>query len=299
MSKILRIFAPILKLVNMMSLREAITICLKQKYSTISGRASRAEYWWFTLFMYLVYIVIYTLSAVMMFNLHRVSGAQMFGALLVIGLMSIISILLVVPSICVGIRRLHDIGRSGWWILLSFAPIVRWVIFVFSILPSQPTANEYGDNPHEQESISYENEKCSEYMKKTTFQGILALYSGFVGAVLINGILFRTLHWPGGTSMLCGLVPILVALLCLCFAIYVFKHGALNAYVEKGLSVAKHLRNVEGTAFIFLALAILGFVCRHLHWHGGSQVVMVSCFALMWLSILSGVLACIFLTKKQ
>lgn len=285
----------------MMSFKEAISICLKQKYSTISGRASRAEYWWFTLFMYLVYIVIYTLSAVLMFNLHRVSGAQVLGALLVIGLMSSISVLLLVPSICVGIRRLHDIGRSGWWILLSFAPIARFVVLVFTLMPSQPTANEYGENPFEQESDIniIKNEEISVNMKKQTFQGVLALYSGFVGAVLINGILFSTLHWPGGTSMLCVVVPLLVALLCLCLAIYVFMHGALNAYVEKGLSVAKHLRNVEGTAFIFLALAIVGFVCRHMHWPGGSQIVMVSCFTLMWLSLLSGILACIFLTKKK
>lgn len=136
-------------------------------------------------------------------------------------------------------------------------------------------------------------------MKKHTFQGVLALYSGFVGTVLIDGILFSTLHWPGGTSMLCVIVPFLVALLCLCLAIYVFMHGALNAYVEKGLSVAKHLRNVEGTAFIFLALAIIGFVFRYLLWPGGAQLVLLSCFALMWLSLLSGILACIFLTKKK
>lgn len=285
----------------MMSFKEAIYICLKQKYSTISGRASRAEYWWFTLFMYLVNIVLYTLSVVMMFYLHRGSGAQMFGALLVSGLISIISILLVVPSICVRIRRLHDIGRSGWWILLSFVPIVRLVILVFTLMPSQPTANEYDENPLEQESDIniIKNEEISVNMKKQTFQGVLALYSGFVGTVLIDGILFRTLHWPGGTSILCVIVPFLVALLCLCLAIYVFMHGALNAYVEKGLSVAEHLRNVEGTAFIFLALAILGFVFRYLQWPGGSLIVMVSCFTLMWLSLLSGILACIFLTKKK
>ena len=141
--------------------------------------------------------------------------------------------------------------------------------------------------------------KIVSFMKKQTFQGLLSLYSGFIGAVLIDGILFSTLHWPGGTSILCVIVPLFVAILCLCLAIYVFMHGALNAYVEKGLSVAKHLRNVEGTAFIFLALAIVGFVCRHMHWPGGSQIVLVSCFALMWLSLLSGILACIFLTKKK
>lgn len=285
----------------MMSFKEAISICLKQKYSTISGRASRAEYWWFTLFMYLVYIVIYTLLAVMMFYLHRGSGAQMFAALLVIGLMGIISILLVVPSFCVGIRRLHDIGRSGWWILLSFAPIVRFVILVFTLMPSQPTANEYDEKSLEQESDIniIKNEEISVNMKKQTFQGVLALYSGFVGAVLIDGILFSTLHWPGGSSLLCVVVPLLVAILCLCLAIFVFVHGALNTYVGNGISIAKHLRNVEGTAFIFLALAILGFVFRYLQWPGGSQIVMVSCFTLMWLSLLSGILACIFLTKKK
>lgn len=285
----------------MMSFKEAISICLEQKYSTISGRASRAEYWWFTLFTYLVYIVIYTLSAVMMFYLPRLSVAQMFGALLVIGLMSIISILLVVPSICVTVRRLHDIGRSGWWILLSFVPIVRFVILVFTLMPSQPTANEYDENPLEQESDIniIKNEEISVNMKKQTFQGVLALYSGFVGAVLIDGILFSTLHWPGGSSLLCVVVPLLVAILCLCLAIFVFVHGALNTYVENGISIAKHLRNVEGTAFIFLALAILGFVFRYLQWPGGSQIAMVSCFTLMWLSLLSGILACIFLTKKK
>ena len=283
----------------MMSFKESLSICLKQKYATISGRATRAEYWWFTSFAYIWYLAMYILSVVMMFNLYRGSGTLILGLLLADGLMGIVSALLFVPSVCVGVRRLHDIGRSGWWILLSCAPIAHWVIFVFALMPSQPTANEYGDNPNEQESILYENDKCIDYMKKQTFQGLLTLYSGFVGAAMINGILFRTLHWPGGCSILFVIVPLLVAILCLGLAIYVFMHGALNAYVRKGVSVAKYLRNVEGTAFIFLALVIVGLVCRHMHWPGGSQLVMISCFALMWLSILSGVLACIFLTKKQ
>ena len=235
----------------MMSFKEAVAICLTKKYKTISGRATRAEFWWFTLFMYIIFVAIYALMLVMAAYVRQGSDySPLLAVFLVImfGIMGIVSILLIVPSVCVGVRRLHDIGRSGWWILLSCAPIARLVILVFALMPSQPTANEYGDNPHEQEYIPFENEKCTEYMKKQTFQGLLTLYSGFVGAVLINGILFRTLHWPGGCSILFVVVPILVALLCLCLAIYVFMHGALNAYVEKGLSVAKHLRNVEGTS---------------------------------------------------
>lgn len=286
----------------MMSFKEAISICLKQKYSTISGRASRAEFWWFTLFMYIIFVAIYALMLLMAAYVRQeIDYSPLLAVFLVImfGIMGIVSILLIVPSICVTVRRLHDIGYSGWWVLLGFAPIARFVVLVFTLMPSQPTVNKYDDNPDEQTSVLSENEKSSGYMKKQTFQGLLSLYSGFIGAVLINGILFRTLHWPGGTSMLCVIVPFLVALLCLCLAIYVFMHGALNAYVEKGISVAKHLRNVEGTAFIFLALAIVGFVCRHMHWAGSGQVVMVSCFTLMWLSLLSGILACIFLTKKK
>lgn len=286
----------------MISFKEAVATCLTKKYKTISGRATRAEFWWFTLFMYIIFVAIYALMLLMAACVRQeIDYSPLLAVFLVImfGIMSIISILLIVPSICVTVRRLHDIGYSGWWVLLGFAPIARFVVLVFTLMPSQPTVNKYDDNPDEQTSVLCENEKSSGYMKKQTFQGLLSLYSGFIGAVLINGILFRTLHWPGGTSMLCVIVPFLVALLCLCLAIYVFMHGALNAYVEKGLSVAKHLRNVEGTAFIFLALAIVGFVCRHMHWAGSGQVVMVSCFALMWLSLLSGILACIFLTKKK
>ena len=286
----------------MISFKEAVATCLTKKYKTISGRATRAEFWWFTLFMYIIFVAIYALMLLMAAYVRQeIDYSPLLAVFLVImfGIMGIVSILLIVPLICVTVRRLHDIGHSGWWVLLGFAPIARFVVLVFTLMPSQPTVNKYDDNPGEQTSVLCENEEISVNMKKQTFQGVLALYSGFVGTVLIDGILFRTLHWPGGTSMLCVIVPFLVALLCLCLAIYVFMHGALNAYVEKGLSVAEHLRNVEGTAFIFLALAILGFVFRYLQWPGGSLIVMVSCFTLMWLSLLSGIFACIFLTKKK
>lgn len=136
-------------------------------------------------------------------------------------------------------------------------------------------------------------------MKKTTFLGLLFLYCGFVGTVLIDGILFTTLQWPGGCAMLCVIMPLLFSFLCLCLAIYVFKYGSLNVYVEQELPVAKHLRNVEGTAFIFLSLAIMGFVFRHLHWLGGAQLLLLSCFSLMWLSLIAGLLACILFMHKK
>ena len=58
-----------------------------------------------------------------------------------------ISIALFIPSIAVGIRRLHDIGKSGWWYLLILLPLVNLVLIYFFILDSQPGENQYGPNP--------------------------------------------------------------------------------------------------------------------------------------------------------
>lgn len=51
------------------------------------------------------------------------------------------------PTISVGVRRLHDIDRSGWWLLIGLIPIVNLVLFVFSVLDSKPGQNRYGMNP--------------------------------------------------------------------------------------------------------------------------------------------------------
>jgi uncharacterized membrane protein YhaH (DUF805 family) len=65
------------------------------------------------------------------------------------GVLSSVYILaMVVPSVAVAVRRLHDIGRSGWWFLLNFIPMLgSFVLFIFFILDSQPEKNKYGENP--------------------------------------------------------------------------------------------------------------------------------------------------------
>jgi uncharacterized membrane protein YhaH (DUF805 family) len=53
-----------------------------------------------------------------------------------------------VPSIAVTVRRLHDTGRSGWWILISLVPVIGWIVLlVFMLTDSQPGSNQYGPNP--------------------------------------------------------------------------------------------------------------------------------------------------------
>ena len=93
-----------------MGFKEAIETVLKQKYATFSGRASRSEYWWFVLFVILVAIV---LSLVMVAGMDFNTGE--FGALGMLGggLLGIFYLGVLIPSIAVGVRRLHDRNMSG------------------------------------------------------------------------------------------------------------------------------------------------------------------------------------------
>ena len=110
-----------------------------RKYAVFTGRSRRKEYWFFLLFTVLV-----------TFLLAFVDGMLgLFDPENGVGLLSgIYSIGVVIPSIAVGIRRLHDTGRSGWWLLIGLIPVIgTLVILVFTILASQPGDNEYGPNP--------------------------------------------------------------------------------------------------------------------------------------------------------
>lgn len=111
---------------------------LKQ-YATFEGRARRKEYWFFALFNFLILVGLSLLD--MMFGVY----SEEVG----LGLLSTLYwLVIIVPSIAVGVRRLHDIGKSGWWLLIGVIPLIgAIVLLVFAVLDSQPGANEYGPNP--------------------------------------------------------------------------------------------------------------------------------------------------------
>lgn len=111
---------------------------LKQ-YAVFSGRARRKEYWYFVLF-----------NVIAGFILGFIDGITgMFNAEAGIGLLGIIySLAVIIPSIAVAVRRLHDTGRSGWWLLIGFIPLIgALVLLVFFIFDSQSGENQYGKNP--------------------------------------------------------------------------------------------------------------------------------------------------------
>lgn len=114
-----------------MSFADAIRSVLT-KYVTFAGRARRSEFWWFTLFAVILYVVAAIIDA-----------AAGISALAII-----VALALFLPSLAVTVRRLHDTGRSGWWILISLIPLVGGlVLLVFECQDSQPGSNNYGPSP--------------------------------------------------------------------------------------------------------------------------------------------------------
>jgi uncharacterized membrane protein YhaH (DUF805 family) len=109
-----------------------------KKYAVFSGRSRRKEYWFFVLFYLLISLGLGILDAVL--GTHTAKGVGLFGA--------IYALALLIPSLSVTVRRLHDTGRTGWWILFAFVPLIGWlVLLVFMFLDSQPGDNEYGPSP--------------------------------------------------------------------------------------------------------------------------------------------------------
>jgi uncharacterized membrane protein YhaH (DUF805 family) len=106
-----------------------------KKYAVFTGRARRAEYWSFWLVNFVIIVV---LSVVGGF-LGRAVGSFLVG---------IYSLAVLVPHLAVAVRRLHDTGKSGWWVLILLVPFVGWIaLLILLVLEGQPGDNEYGPNP--------------------------------------------------------------------------------------------------------------------------------------------------------
>ncbi len=112
-----------------------------KKYAVFTGRARRKEYWYFLLFNIIISII---LSAVdgMTGSYNPQTGMGLLGTIYVLAIL--------LPAVGVSIRRLHDTGRSGWWVLLSLIPLLGTIVLlVFMLQDSKPGSNQYGANPKE------------------------------------------------------------------------------------------------------------------------------------------------------
>jgi uncharacterized membrane protein YhaH (DUF805 family) len=118
-----------------------------RKYAVFDGRARRKEYWMYTLITIVIYIA-YLVVAGLAFALIGHSDSASTAILLIYAPLVLYGMAVFVPGLAVTVRRLHDTGRSGWWILISFVPFVgSIVLLVFMCLDSEPGPNLHGLNP--------------------------------------------------------------------------------------------------------------------------------------------------------
>jgi uncharacterized membrane protein YhaH (DUF805 family) len=120
-----------------------------KKYATFTGRASRSEYWWWTLFTFLTYLVLglltYAVGTVTSRDGGRTPGLV---ALPLIILFAVFFLGILVPTLALTVRRLHDAGYSGLFALLLLVPYLgSLIIFIFALLPSSPRGASYDPRP--------------------------------------------------------------------------------------------------------------------------------------------------------
>ncbi|BCL17304.1 DUF805 domain-containing protein [Micromonospora sagamiensis] len=122
-----------------MSFTAAVRSVLSQ-YVGFGGRARRAEYWWFALFSLLVGLAASILDIALDTNI---------GESVTSGLFSLIAnLVLLLPSLAVGVRRLHDTDRSGWWVLIGLIPLIGAIVLVvFFVQDGTPGPNRFGPSP--------------------------------------------------------------------------------------------------------------------------------------------------------
>ena len=111
------------------------------RYADFEGRAGRAEFWWFNLVLYGIQFTIALLGTL----LGTLSAPFETVATVMLWVHGLATAL---PQLAVAVRRLHDTGRNGWWLLLIMVPIFGWIpLLIFSIIPGDVGRNRYGRNP--------------------------------------------------------------------------------------------------------------------------------------------------------
>lgn len=108
-------------------------------YAGFSGRAARAEYWYYALFVFVAMLVLSFVD-------YAMGTVNEDGYGLLNGVFALATLC---PSLAVGFRRMHDIGKSAWWLLIGLIPFVGFLILIyFFVQPSQPGPNQYGPHPY-------------------------------------------------------------------------------------------------------------------------------------------------------
>ncbi|WP_339108318.1 DUF805 domain-containing protein [Thioclava sp. GXIMD4216] len=134
-----------------MRFQTIIRTCLTRDYANFSGRATRSEFWLFILFFLLANIVLSLLDGLIFGGLSMGAGNGRAWFISNGGpLEFLFSLCVVIPLLAVSVRRLHDIDRSGWWLLLhALPPVGQIILFVFMLGRTRPGPNRFGPDPQQ------------------------------------------------------------------------------------------------------------------------------------------------------
>jgi|SRR5690625_51921 len=114
-----------------------------RRYNDFQSRARRKEYWNYVLYLFLLSIGASFVDTILGFSRM---GGSVYGPVT-----SILFLVTFIPSLAVAVRRLHDIGKSGWWLLIGFLPVIGTIwLLIFLVREGESLPNQYGDNPKEQ-----------------------------------------------------------------------------------------------------------------------------------------------------
>jgi uncharacterized membrane protein YhaH (DUF805 family) len=115
-------------------------LAVLKNYAGFSGRARRTEYWMFFLINLIIVVVLDVIGM-------AIKVSTLLGG--------IYGLAVLIPSLAVGVRRLHDTGRSGWWLLIGLIPVIGTIILiVFLATEGQPGDNQYGPNPKQVPAVA-------------------------------------------------------------------------------------------------------------------------------------------------
>lgn len=113
----------------------SVVSCMK-RYVKFSGRACRSEFWWYALAMNIIGIVLVVLQ-----------GDPLNPNAIVSAIYNIFSLAILLPSLAVTVRRLHDTGRSGWNVLWNLLPLIGAIVVLVFLCQASRESNEYGEGP--------------------------------------------------------------------------------------------------------------------------------------------------------
>lgn len=123
--------------------------CLRQ-YADFTGRARRKEYWMFNIYRSLIFLLTIIFCALLAGILSETNPKDGLWLVLV---PIIVYLLFIIPSLAVAVRRMHDVGHSGWFLFINLIPSIgSLVYFIFTLFDSQPCENKWGVNPKEKDN---------------------------------------------------------------------------------------------------------------------------------------------------